>query len=341
MFPSTYAALVEPPLLLARIVAQDRDRYVVMASDGERFARISGKLRLNATEAPDLPVVGDYVAIDAPPNSSEAIVRHILPRANLFARRAAGTRGERQPIAANLDWLFITIALDGDFNLRRIERYLSAAAAYGVPVALALTKLDLAEDVESFVVAAQSVAAGAPVIALCALDGRGLAAFAPFRGPDKTLGFVGSSGVGKSTILNALLGSDRQATGDVRSGDRRGRHTTTRRELIRLADGTAVIDTPGMREFALSDAEDGIVSAFDDVATLAALCRFRDCAHDAEPGCCVRAEMDPERLDSWRRLNREAAFEARKTDVKARLAEEQRWKLISRAQRRHPKYRHD
>ena len=320
------------------MVAQDRDTYVISGSLGERRARIAGTLRYQALARASLPVVGDWVDVTGDESSSTATIVRVVPRVNLFARRDIGGVHTMQPIAANIDRLFVTVALDADFNLRRIERYLTAAAAGGVPVGLALTKADLCTDLDAHIVAAQSVALEVPIVALCALDGQGFPALEPFRGPQRTLAFVGSSGVGKSSLINRLLGDDqRLATGETRQSDGRGRHTTTRRELFYLADGTAVIDTPGMRELALADAADGVAVVFDDVTTLAARCRFRAGNHESEPGCAVRAGLDAARLQSWRKLRLEAAFEERKVNPQAAIDNKRRWKAIHAEQRRRAK----
>jgi ribosome biogenesis GTPase len=317
------------------VVAQDRDAYIISGTFGEVRARIAGALRHQAQSRSGLPVVGDWVEANGVEFGSTCTIAAVLPRQNLFARREIGGLHSQQPIAANIDRLFVTVALDRDFNLRRIERYLAAAAAGGVPVGLALTKADLCADLEAHVVAAGSVASSAPIVALCTLDGSGFDELIPFRGPDRTLAFAGSSGVGKSTLINRLLGEgERLATGAIRASDGRGQHTTTRRELLYLADGTAVIDTPGMRELALVDAVDGVASAFDDVSELATQCRFRDCSHESEPGCAVRDGLDPARLQSWRKLRLEAAFEERKVNPNAAAENRRRWKAIHVANRK-------
>ncbi len=332
MIPHAFTALVVAPKVCGRIVANDRSLYIVETEYGEHHAQIVGAFRYQTQDPRDFPVVGDYVSLSN--NDGTFMIESVIPRTNLFARRAKDGSHFLQPIAANIDTLFVTVAVNRDFNIRRLERYVVSAAAFDVPFAIALTKVDLVEEPDSFIDSIKEFLNDVPVIALSSLDGRGFNELLRFCGPERTIAFVGSSGVGKSTLINSLLDKPVMEVGDIREQDGRGRHTTTRRLLLHRLDGTAIIDTPGMREFSLAEANEGVSEVFKEITAIAQECKYKDCKHDAEPGCAVRDSVDDSRLASWRKLEREAAFEARKTDRRAAVAEKERWKAIHKANRR-------
>jgi ribosome biogenesis GTPase len=332
-----FHSLRAPGTVPARVIAEHRDRYVVRTARGERAAVLAGRLRHQARTREDLPATGDWVAVDD--GDGTAAIHAVLPRRGLFRRKAAGETTEAQVLAANVDVALVAAALPGDVNARRIERYLALAWESGaVPVVL-LTKADLVDDVDAAVRGVRAVAPGVDVAAVSAVTRAGVDALARWLQPGRTAVLLGSSGAGKSTLTNLLLGEDALRTGAVRE-DGKGRHTTTHRQLFRLRNGALLIDTPGMRELQLWSADAGLESAFADVEALAARCRFSDCAHDAEPGCAVRAAaesgaLDPARLESWRRLRRELAWLEIRQDEAAQAAERARVKTIHRAQRDH------
>lgn len=337
----TFSPFRSQGLVPARVAREDRDRYLLLDADGERAARLAGRLRHEAQSRAQLPAVGDWVAVRAGPAATAVIVA-VLARSSAFLRKVAGETTDEQVVAANVDTVFLVAGLDHDFNLRRIERYLAAAWESGASPVVVLNKSDLAVALDLRVAEAESVAPGVPVVAVSALAGHGLDALGPWLEPGRTVALLGSSGVGKSTIVNALLGAQRQETRAVRADDSRGRHTTACRELVALPGGALLLDTPGMRELQLWGGDDGVHDAFPDVAALAQACRFRDCAHGGEPGCAVRAavesgRLDASRLESWHKLRRELRWLATRQDARARAAEEARWKAISRSIKRHPK----
>lgn len=328
----------------ARVSASHRDAWAVMTLEGDRDAVIAGRLRHEAFGPADLPAVGDWVAIAAPPaglgsgqgsGPGPTVIHAILPRRTVFRRGTdEGHAVDAQVLAANVDVAFVMAGLDGDFNLRRLERYLAVAYAGGANPVIVLNKADLAGDLAELRVAAEAVAPGVEVRPISALTGDGVAGLAATHlAPGRTAVVLGSSGVGKSTLVNALLGREHLRTAAVRADDSRGRHTTTHRELVRLPGGALLIDTPGIRSLGVAGASEGIDTAFADIADLASGCRFRDCGHDREPGCAVRAALTDGRLAadrfaSHRKLEREAAHVARSSDPLLRAAERRRWKAI-------------
>ncbi len=296
------AELGDAALVLGRVAKSMRKHCDVWTSEGEITARVPKRVFRAATGA---PVVGDFVAVDP----ERERLHHVFERRTSLSRKAAGRVGLLQMVAANVDTAFIIVGLDRDFNLRRVERYLAITWQGNVQPVVLLNKCDLdhASTAEADVV---RVAAGAPVHRVSAKAGIGLEAIDPFLQPSQTVALLGSSGVGKSTLVNHLVGSERMRTASVRARDDRGRHTTTHRELISLTSGALLIDTPGMRELGLMDHADGVAEAFSDVETLRAACRFANCGHDGEPGCAIAAALedgtlDPSRLASYRKLRTE------------------------------------
>jgi ribosome biogenesis GTPase len=312
----------------ARVVKQARDLSTVVTEEGEVEAEVSGRFRHEARGPADFPAVGDWAAVRPVPGG-RAVIEALVPRRGAFTRKAAGEAVEAQVVAANVDTVFLVSGLDGDFNVRRIERYVTTAWSSGASPVIVLNKADLRpDDLAAAEAEAAAVAPGVPVVAVRALDEGGLDAIRPFLRPSRTIAFIGSSGVGKSTMINRLLGEERFATAAVSDAEEgRGRHTTTSRELVRLAGGALLVDTPGMRELGLWADDDGLDRTFEEIDRLAGRCRFPDCAHEGEPGCAVRAavesgEIDPRRWESYLKLRRELrSLELRKNE-KARRQHE-------------------
>ena len=307
----------------ARVIKQLRDLSLLAGERGELSGEVSGKFRHEALDRSAYPVVGDWVAME-PYAGDAAVIHAILPRRGAFARKAAGEAVEAQVVAANIDTVFLVSGLDGDLSLRRIERYLAAAWESGAAPVILLNKADLRPDLEEVLGEVALVARGAPVVALSALEGGGIDALRPYLAPRRTVALLGSSGVGKSTLINRLLGEERFRTAEVSDPEAgRGRHTTTTRELVVLPGGALLIDTPGMRELQPWTGDDGLDRPFSDIEDLAAHCRFLDCSHEREPGCAVRAAieagtLDGRRLEGFLRLRRELRAQALKKDVRSR-----------------------
>lgn len=331
-------------LVPARVALEHTHIYRVMSESGEWLARVSGRLRHRATGRVDFPAVGDWVAVEPPGDGGDARIRAVLPRTTRFSRRAAGDPTEEQIVAANIDTVFIVAGLDHDFNIRRLERYLVVAWESGAAPVIVLNKADLVDDPQPFVERAGGLSESVPVHAVSCRTPASLEVLRAHLGFGRTGALLGSSGVGKSTIVNQLIGYDLLRTQDVRVSDSRGRHTSKARQLVLLPGGGVLIDTPGMRELQLWETGDAIGGGFPDIEARAADCRFRDCRHRSEPGCAVRAaveagEIAAQRFESYQKLSDEQEHQARQLDVRAQLDEKRRARIASKALDRHLKDR--
>ena len=320
----------------ARVSLEHTHIYRVVTPEGEHLARVSGRLRHHAARRAEFPAVGDWVAVEEG-GGGDLRIHAVLPRSAKFSRRAAGDVTEEQIIAANIDVVFLVSGLDHDFNPRRIERYLLTAWDSGASPVVVLNKADLVDDLARFVGEVERLSAGVPVVAVSARVPESVGGLLRFLGRGRTGALLGSSGVGKSSIVNTLIGEDRQRTREVRESDSRGRHTSTARELLLLPEHSGIlIDTPGMRELQLWDGADSMGSAFGDIEELAADCRFRDCRHAGEPGCAVavaveEGRLSPIRLESFHKLQAEQAFQERQVDQRAALEQKRRFKVLTKA----------
>lgn len=317
---------------IGRVIAVFQKQYRIMTQAGETLSELSGKIRFEALAKAELPAVGDWV-VQSMREEGKGRIERVLPRSSQFSRKAAGTETEEQIICANVDVALLVMALGHDFNVRRLERYLTVAWDAGVTPIIVLTKRSLVDSVEGELQELDLVAFGTPVFAVDSLTGEGIDELKSALSPGQTIVLVGSSGVGKSTLVNALAGSHLMETGGVREDDERGRHTTTHRELKKLDSGLILVDTPGMRELALWDGADGLETTFSDIETIAGNCRFRDCEHGKEPGCAVREALETgdllqERWDSYLKLKREIAYAERKQNAALQAAERDRWKKL-------------
>jgi ribosome biogenesis GTPase / thiamine phosphate phosphatase len=339
-FEEAFTPFAGDGLVPARVAVQHRGAYVVCAENGELSAEPSGRLRHESAPG-GLPVAGDWVVIRPHEDGSGAIVHALLPRRTSISRKAAWLATEEQVLAANVDVVFLVAGLDGDLNLRRLERYLTTVWNSGAEPIVVLSKADLCDDVESALLSVAGVAIGVPVHVVSGLTGEGVDELGSYLAGNRTAALLGSSGVGKSTLINCLRGEVVQAVGPVRKGDGHGRHTTTSRELVRLPSGGLLLDTPGMRELQLWDADEGFEATFGDVEALASECRFTDCSHEREPGCAIRralasGSLDPDRYASYRKLQRELHALAVRQDKRLQADARKERRRQGRA-RRHPK----
>ncbi|HJR61947.1 MAG TPA: ribosome small subunit-dependent GTPase A [Vicinamibacterales bacterium] len=338
---AAFADHAAPGRVPGRVVLEHTHIYRVMTGDGETLARVSGRLRHRALTRPDFPVVGDWVVVELL-QGGDARIHAVLPRFSRFSRRAAGDVTEEQVVAANIDTVFLIGGLDGDFNPRRIERYLVVAWESGATPVVVLNKADLVEDAARHVAEVESVAPGVDVRAVSAKRPESLEVLRRYLGVGRSAALLGSSGVGKSTIVNRLVGYDLLRTQDVRITDSRGRHTSTTRQMVLLESGGILIDTPGMRELQLWDSGEALGDAFADIEELATACRFRDCRHVQEPDCAVQAavasgDLASTRLDSFHKLAAEREYQSRQLDSRALLEDKRRARVMGKALQKHLK----
>lgn len=343
-FSDPFETYRERGLSAARVTLLNRGHYLLQTGDAEVEASLSGRLKHDAQSAADLPTVGDWVAVKLADGNVSGVIHDVLPRKTRLSRNVAGTRTEEQVVAANVDTVFLVMGLDGDFNLRRMERLIATAwESGGLPVVV-LNKADLSDDAESRRREVERIAPGVVVLSLSAQEGRGLEQLRPFLKQGETVVLIGSSGVGKSTLINRLLGREAMRTSEVRADDDRGRHTTTHRQMFELPGGGLLIDNPGLREIQLWSSDGALGDTFEEIEALAEQCRFGDCRHESEPGCEVLGAVDQgalamDRLNSYRNLQRELQYLAIKQDEGAERAERQKWKAIQKAYNKHKRLR--
>ena len=331
-FQEHWQTIAQPGWEPARVAEQQKESYRVVAESGEMTAEVTGRFRHAARDISKFPAVGDWVAIRV--EQGHGLIRAVLPRRTKLSRKAAGQRTDEQVLVANIDAVLAVTSLNEDLSPRRLERYLSAIWEGGAQPVLILNKADLCTNAHQVAIEIAEVALGVNIHVVSAATGEGFDELGPYTGPGNTVVLVGSSGVGKSTIINRLLNSDVQPTLAVRSSDGTGRHATTYRRLFTLPAGGILIDTPGIRELQLWDSSEGLDETFEDIGQLAEQCRFRDCQHETEPGCAVRNAMDATRLESYRKLKRELQHLDRRRDAAAQAEQKKKWKQIHKAVKR-------
>jgi ribosome biogenesis GTPase / thiamine phosphate phosphatase len=345
-FKTRFAQYAHQGLLPGRVTIQHKDRYVLFTERGEVNGNVSGKFRFGISGLQDFPAVGDWVVFETDSGDQSAVIHHVLERRTKFSRKVAGDRPDEQVLAANIDIVFLVMGLDGNFNLRRLERHLTVASESGARSVIILNKSDLCTHLEERTQEVCSIAHGVNVIVMSALQNENAAPLSSLLTPGTTGVLLGSSGVGKSTITNLLLQREQVKVQKVRMTDSHGRHTTAHRELLVLPGGGMIIDTPGLRELQLWSGEEGLQESFDDIEELAVNCRFRDCRHESEPGCAVlsaveHGTIEQERYESFHKLHHETHSQGTKNNPNNKRLEKALGKKVTKQLRNKPHHLDD